>query len=620
MRDFLLNESIRRLATEAATRFNAMVAEGDQIPFDVATDTSEGSPFYSYVPQTGRYVAERVAELHGLPSWGSAREAVVEAGVAATYLEGRGELVPAEPGARAGRMLEVFFVELWEGSTGFALDRDKLETQLAMLDAEARSIDDADVLIVPIVGLRMSMSRLQLPNGVRIVRADSISAPIEAMRSEGMGRAAWEPQFLAVAEQGPDEAAEAALNQLRELISVMRMFKVGGIGLGPFAFAPTGEDTWRRLTTGAPATRPGGYRLSEEEGAALAAFAAELEARPDPDGALTWAVGRFEMGCERESAMEGLSDQLLALRAVLEGHGPVGASLPLRASALIADQHLDRIQARERVEEVLELERSLMNGRTLERAVELATWIEDGVRRLLRQAALGELGQDLSATADETLIASGLEAGDAEITVYAQEDFEQDLEAVEEPTADEFRVVEAPDRSPRTPESWTDAPEPWTESPEPSPDMSESWTGAPVSSPGAPGPAAEDEPVDASRSSFDRDHDLTLSQAKNEGPAEGDRASGAEEDQASYDEEEESMDTRIMEPIPAPGEIKVTATHWLDEVSEERPGDSLEWPAAEARDLQHRERIDTPRVRHLFPVPDSDWELEHPEFEYSRRT
>ncbi len=635
MRDFLLNESIRRLATEAATRFNAMVAEGDQIPFDVATDTSEGSPFYSYVPQTGRYVAERVAELHGLPSWGPARETVVEAGVAATYLEGRGELVPAEPGARAGRMLEVFFVELWEGSTGFALDRDKLETQLAMLDAEARSIDDADVLIVPIVGLRMSMSRLQLPNGVRIVRADSISAPIEAMRSEGMGRAAWEPQFLAVAEQGPDEAAEAALNQLRELISVMRMFKVGGIGLGPFAFAPTGEDTWRRMTTGAPATRPGGYRLSEEEGAALAAFAAELEARPDPDGALTWAVGRFEMGCERESAMEGLSDQLLALRAVLEGHGPVGASLPLRASALIADQHLDRIQARERVEEVLELERSLMNGRTLERAVELATWIEDGVRRLLRQAALGELGQDLSATADETLIASGLEAGDAEITVYAQEDFEQDLEAVEEPTADEFRVVEAPDRSPRTPESWTDAPEPWTESPEPSPGAPDRWTkgpepapGTPESSPGMPGREAEDMPVDESQPAADSDHALIPSEAA-AGPAEDphdpERFSdhGREFDEAARDfdqEEDESMDTRIMEPIPAPGEIKVTATHWLDEVSEERPGDSLEWPAAEARDLQHRERIDTPRVRHLFPVPDSDWELEHPEFEYSRRS
>jgi hypothetical protein len=563
VRDFLLNETLRRLATEAATRFNAMVAEGEQIPFDVAADTAEDSAFYSYVPQTGLYVAERTGELHGLPAWSAAREAIVEAGVASTYLEARGEVVPPEPGARAERMLEVFFISLWEGSTGFSLDRERLEDQVATLDAEARSADDAEVLVVPIVGLRMSMNRLQLPNGVRIVRADSIDAPVEAMRSEGMGRASWEPQFLAVAEQRPDEGAEAALHQLRELISVMRMFKVGGIGLGPFAFAPTGEDTWRRLTTGAPATRPGGYRLAEEEGAELADFAALLEQRPDPDSALSWAVGRFEMGCERESAMEGLSDHLLALRAVLEGHGPVGASLPLRASALIADENFDRIEARERVEEVLELERALMNGRTLDRAIALATWIEDGVRRLLRQAALGELGADLSATADETLITTGLEAGDAEITVFAQEDFEQDLEAVEEPTAEEFRVVEAP---------VTEA------------------------------PAVEEEP------------------AFEEGPAEDIREAelylGDESD--LEEEEEESVDTRILEPIPAEGEITVTATHWLDEVDEER-GQSLEWPAAEERDLQHREKIDTPRVRHLFPVPDSDWDVKHLEFTHFGR-
>ena len=566
MRDFLLNESLRRLSTEAATRFNAMVAEGDQIPFDVATDTAEDSPFYSYVPQTGRYVAERTGELHGLPGWNAAREAVVEAGVAGTYLEARGEVVPAEPGTRAERMLEVFFIGLWEDSTGFALDRERLEEQIATLDAEARSADDADVLIVPIVGLRMSMNRLQLPNGVRIVRADSIAAPVEAMRSEGMGRAAWEPQFLAVAEQGGDHGAEEALHQLRELISVMRMFKTGGIGLAPFAFAPTGEDTWRRINTGAPATRPGGYRLAEEEGAELADFAAQLEQRPDPDSALSWAVGRFEMGCERESAMEGLSDHLLALRAVLEGHGPVGASLPLRASALIADQDLDRIEARERVEEVLELERALMNGRTLDHAIELATWIEDGVRRLLRQAALGELGTDLSATADETLIATGLEAGDAEITVYAEEDSED----VEDAPAEEFRIVDAP------------APAP-----------------APLDEISVGGPAADI-----------REAEEYL----------GEELAEVEDDFTdATEEEDEHMDTRILEPIPAPGEIKVTATHWLDEVEEDSTQHSLEWPAAEERDLQHRERIDTPRVRHLFPVPDSDWEVSHLEFEYSRR-
>lgn len=544
MRDFLLNESIKRLATEAATRFSSLVAMGEEVPFDVAADGGDDSAFYSYVPMTGRYVAEHAEELRSLPSFPAAREAAVEAGVAAPYLEARGEIVPADPGERAELMLTTFFASLWEGSAGFALDRERLEGALATLDAESRDADEADVLIVPLVGLRMSMPRLQLPHGIRIVRADSIEAPVEAMRSEGMGRAAWEPQYLAVTEQDADGGAETALMQLRELVSVMRLFKGGGIGLGPYAFAPTGEGCWRRIATGAPATRPGGYRLGEGEGEELIEFAGALEARPDPDTALTWAVGRFEMGCERPTALEGLSDHLLAMRAVLEGHGPVGASLPLRAAALIEDESMDRLQARERVEDVLELERAMMNGLPIERAVELATWTEEGTRRLLRQAALGELGSDLSTTADETLIVNGLEAGDAEITVSVQsEPPVEEPEVFSEPEP-EFKVIAEPETS-----------------------------------------AELQLPVDAL----------------------------PEEDE--YVEQE----TRIMEPIPVEDEIKITATPWLEEVSNPRAGETIDWPADSERDLQHRERVDTPRVRHLFPVPeDADWEVSHLEFEYSR--
>jgi hypothetical protein len=550
VRDFLLNESIKRLATEAASRFSSMVAMGEEIPFDVAAESGDDSAFYSYVPMTGRYVLEHTDELRSLPSFPAAREAAVEAGVAAPYLEARGEAVPAEPAARAELMLTTFFASLWEGAAGFALDRERLESALSTLDAESRDADEADVLLVPLVGLRMSMPRLQLPHNVRIVRADSIEAPVDAMRSEGMGRAAWEPQFLAVAEQDADGGAESALLQLRELVSVMRMFKGGGIGLGPYAFAPTGEGCWRRIATGAPAARPGGYRLSEAEAEELVEFAGALEARPDPDSALSWAVGRFEMGCERPTALEGLSDHLLAMRAVLEGHGPVGASLPLRAAALIEDETMDRLQARERVEEVLELERAMMNGLPIERAVELATWMEEGTRKLLRQAALGELGNDLSTVADETLIVNGLEGGDAEITVSVPSE----------------AIVE--------------------EEPEPEPDLVPDLEWEEISIEAVePEPSAELQlPVD-------------------------------ELPEEEYVEQE----TRIMEPVPVEDEIRITATPWLEEVSDPRGGDTIQWPADSDRDIQHRERVDTPRVRHLFPVPDSDWEVEHLEFEYSRR-
>ena len=115
MRDFLLNEALKRLATEAATRFSTLVASGDQIPFDVAAESGDDSAFYSYVPLTSRFVEERAEELRSLPSFGPAREAAVEAGVAAPYLEARGEAVPADPGERAERMLTVFIAALWEG-------------------------------------------------------------------------------------------------------------------------------------------------------------------------------------------------------------------------------------------------------------------------------------------------------------------------------------------------------------------------------------------------------------------------------------------------------------------------------------------------------------------------
>ncbi len=530
MRDPLLNEALRRLAAEAATRFSMLVASGEQIPFDVAESAGPDEAFFhSYVPLTSRFVLEREGELRSLPAFESAREAVALAGVAAPYMEQRGESVPADPGERAARMLTIFIAGLWDGCTEFSLDRERLESALAVLDAEAGDVDEAEIVVVPLVGLQMSLARLQLPHGMQLVRADSFEAPIEAMRSEGMGRAAWEPQFLAIAEQGDGtDSATAALQQLEDLISVMRLFKAGGVGLGPHAFAPTGEGRWRRIATGAPAPRTDGYKLSEEETAQLVELAETLEARPDPAGPLAWAVRRFELGCERPSPAEGLSDHLLALRAVLDGQGPVGASLPMRAAALIADGSTDRLGARERVEAALELERAQMSGASSQSAGELSGWVEECVRRILREAALGELGADLNEAADETLIATGLDAGDVEIAVAAQ-----DVEAESIPL---------------------------------------------------PEPAVDFEQATARQKSTAPNIEPTIEE--------------------EYDMDQ---DTRILEPVPAEHEIRITATHWLDEVEVEES--TLDFPAIEG-DVSHRDRIDTPRVRHLFPVPeDADWEV-----------
>ena len=80
------------------------------------------------------------------------------------------------------------------------------------------------------------------------------------------------------------------------------------------------------------------------------------------------------------------------------------------------------------------------------------------------------------------------------------------------------------------------------------------------------------------------------------------------------------QETRIMEPVPAEDEIKITATPWLEEVSDSRGDSTIEWPVDTDRDIQHRERVDTPRVRHLFPVPeDADWEVRELDYDRTRR-
>ncbi len=300
----------------------------------------------------------------------------------------------------------------------------------------------------------------------------------------------------------------------------MRLYKGGGVGLGPHAFAPTGEGRWRRIATGAPAPRADGYRLDENEASELVELAQTLEARPDPAGPLAWAVRRFELGCERPTALEGLSDHLLALRSVLDGQGPVGASLPMRAAALISAASHDRLAARERLEAAMQLERSQMGGAPSENAAGLAGWVEESVRRIMRDAALGELGADLNEAADETLIATGLDTGDVAIAV---------AEEVE---------------------------------PEPEPHV-----------PNRP----------ARRTNMEQD-------------------------------------TRILEPVPAEDEIRVTdARDWLEEVEDERVAveeSTLDFPAV-ADDLARRERIDTPRVRHLFPVPeDADWDVKELKYDH----
>jgi len=62
------------------------------------------------------------------------------------------------------------------------------------------------------------------------------------------------------ADEAPDAGARA-VEAFRVLITTLRLFKAGGVGLGPHACARSGSDRWRRIATGEGRPRPGGPYL-----------------------------------------------------------------------------------------------------------------------------------------------------------------------------------------------------------------------------------------------------------------------------------------------------------------------------------------------------------------------
>ena len=224
-------------------------------------------------------------------------------------------------------------------------------------------------------------------DGVRIVRASEIAdAPLDAIDAGGARKAG----FLACVTCGFAEIAPAAAvaDDLQRALRTMRLFHPGAVGLAAHGWARRAGG-WERFGTGAPRPRHGGYRLTGNQAAELEVFARTLTERGARLPALAWAASRFDLGAERPSLIEALSDYLLGLRGLLEGGGPAQAGLSARVAALACETPAEREAARVAVERALALERKLMSGARYRPAADaspLATIaeVEELLRRLLK--------------------------------------------------------------------------------------------------------------------------------------------------------------------------------------------------------------------------------------------
>ena len=144
--------------------------------------------------------------------------------------------------------------------------------------------------------------------------------------------------------------------------------------------------------------------VSAEQEDELRGFCNLVSRRAPHGNELSWALRRFELGCERELAYEALSDHLLALRALLEPEGPSSGLLAGRIAALCATPQ-ERAKLTKRMLKAQTLERAAIAGTAEEHTagLNLARVVADHLRALLRDVICGHLDLNLVALADELL-------------------------------------------------------------------------------------------------------------------------------------------------------------------------------------------------------------------------
>jgi hypothetical protein len=461
MRDLVVREAMAAMAADAAERLHELVAEGREIPYEVH-EPGDGSPLCRYEPQTELFVHAHSAELRDLDSFGAACAALETGGLAGPYLERMGVGVPADPRKRAELAGVAFLCRIWMDSSDFSLEPERLDAAIGELEIGADVAGGEIEVIVPLRGLQMPIARLDLDN-VSIVRADTVDVPAEARNGDGLGGSPWEPAFLAAVRVDEDardadgdllEPGPAAVTSFRRMVTTLRLFKAGSVGLGPYAWTRSGGDRWRRISTGAGRQRPGGYRLTDAELGDLLAFARALSVsgtpfermfggRPGFPTTLRRSLSRFEAGLERNVVVEALNDHLLALRFLLEGGGPAELGLAMRVAALCAEP-AERADVKAVVDRAIGLERELWSGEPgpgtrIVTPAETASGLEELARAILKDAAAGHLGSDLRATADEILLADGLAVGDG-VAEQRGGTTEWDLEPIE--ARDEGEAIE----------------------------------------------------------------------------------------------------------------------------------------------------------------------------------
>src|SRR5215216_4520362 len=173
MRNRALHEALRNFALEAAALLTEDLKDGAEVEFDVVDEgNGRGPALYRYEPRTAAFLAERWPRLRELPACAQACHELGAGASAWLRVYGmRGE--QAEPALQA--MLE----RLYEDATSFGFPEERFdrvyeEVELTLYRDAVRAR-----VIAPLLGAWMDAERVELGDGLSLLRGDALQGPHE---------------------------------------------------------------------------------------------------------------------------------------------------------------------------------------------------------------------------------------------------------------------------------------------------------------------------------------------------------------------------------------------------------------------------------------------------------
>ena len=254
--------------------------------------------------------------LERLPSYPAAAQGLAALPNLSAYLIARGRRTPAaNRRAQGDAALEAFITALWGDATEFVYEPAPFDQVYAELEDAVYDGCSLSVVLVPVEGLVIESDEVPLGDGLSLVHGTTLASTPTDLRGDDYATVA-----VLHLEGAPGESPglEAAGRRLRRLQTALRLWDDAEPSLAPIAWARTDGGPWMSVPLATGLRRmDGDCLLSPEEEDPLRAFCALIARRTPRAGELAWALRRFELGCERSSPWEALSDWLLAARALL---------------------------------------------------------------------------------------------------------------------------------------------------------------------------------------------------------------------------------------------------------------------------------------------------------------